>query len=1153
MIKRIVTIVLVCALALQAYSQSEEANRYAAHSVLASGKWVKIRVKNEGVYAISKSKLQQMGFSNPDKVCLYGYSLPILPETYIEDINDDLTEIPLWRRNDGSLLFYSPGTIKWQRKQNSSTVFTRLNNPYSSYIYYFVTEKAEGQPANMEKESVTLQNTVEETNTFPEHSIIEKDEISLLNSGRAFFDSDNYQNGNKKSYTISTKGIAAPSVSLNVQFVSTNGSKLNVTADSTAFSTITIRNIAEYEFGILVSRTFTFEKSLTESSTVTLLHTRDTGISGHLDYIITCYTRKLDLAGSNYLAFRSQDNSSSKRYAINGANENTRVWCVSTPNKTYELSGTLENGKYVVSTDLDSPKKEYVAVNTTATFPEPEIVGSIKNQDLHALSNIDFVIIVPANNKLTAQAQRLADAHTQYDSLRCVVVRADEIYNEFSSGTPDATAYRRFMKMLYDKAETAKDRPKNLCLFGDGVWDNKMITPTMAKSNPDDYLLCYESENSLHHTDSYVLEEYYTLLADGKGIKPLKDKPDCGVGRIPVTTANEARNVVDKLIGYINNSHAGTWKNTICFMADDGNANTHMKDADGVAKQVEALFPDYRLRKIYWDSYNREESGAGHSYPDAYNDIMNQMEEGALIMNYTGHGSARTLSHEQVLKRADFEEWSFPYLPLWFIAACDITPFDMGTENIATTALQNPKGAAVGMVTTTRTVYAAQNSKINLAFMKHVLAQKEAGRQYTLGEALAQSKCDLIGNGAMSHRDSLNKVHYVLIGDPAISLPVPTYKVQVDKINNIGTNENTIPTISAGSIVSVQGHIVDEDGNEAPSFNGIISPTVFDNMEFITCNNNAKEDVTPFQFYARTRTLFAGSDSIKNGRFDFTFPVPLDINYSDENGLMCFYAINSDKSIEANGNFHNFAVGGTDQNISNDQQGPVLTASLNGEKFSNASISTSDSIISNVLQTSSVMMHETPYFIGVIQDENGINTTGSGIGHEIAVIVDNDPNMTFDLNRTFKYATGTWTTGSVYCSLPELSTGKHKLLFRAWDILNNPSTLEVEFEVLKGLRPNMLSLQIQGPVRNNELTLIIENDRPNSTLNIDVRIFDMAGREVWNGRETGVSESNYYTYTCNLNGANGHLQPGVYICKASISTGNGSQASASKKFLVVAQ
>ena len=1151
MIRRIITIGLVFALAMQAYSQSSAESRYAEHSALASGKWVKIRVKDEGVYAITKSKLQKMGFSNPEKVSLYGYNLPILPEAKIENISDDMTEIPVWRRSDGSLLFYSFGTTKWQRKNGSTTTFTRINNPYSSYIYYFVTEQQEGQPATMSKENVSLDSSIETTVTFPEHSIIEKDEVSIINSGRTFYENYNYLNGNKKTYTLSTEGIADPSVSLNVQFVGTNGSTLTVTADSTSFSPVSIRNAVEYEYGIQVNRTFTFKKALAETSKVTLTHTRGNGISGYLDYIIASYTRKLDMTGNDYLAFRSSDSySTENKYAISGANENTRVWRVTSPQQTCELEGTLGNGAYTVLTDQDAPTHEYVAVNINANFPEPDIVGTIQNQDLHALSNIDLVIIVPANNKLTAQAQRLADAHTKYDSLRCVVVRADEIYNEFSSGTPDATAYRRFMKMLYDKAETEADRPKNLCLFGDGVWDNRMVTTTMTKKDPDDYLLCYESDNSLHHTDSYVLEEYYTLLADNKGISPLKEKPDCGVGRITVMTVNEARSVVDKLIGYIDNSHAGAWKNTICIMADDGNANTHIKDADAVAKQVEALYPNYRMRKIYWDAYNREESGAGHSYPDARKDIVNQISEGALIMNYTGHGSAYTLSHEQVISRSDFAEWDSPNLPLWFIAACDVTPFDMNVENIAETALQNSKGAAVGMITTTRTVYAAQNSKINQAFMKSVLAQTEGGRQYTLGEALAKAKSDLIGRGALSHRDSLNKVHYVLIGDPAIALPIPTYKVKVDKVNDIAV-EDTVQTISAGSIVSVQGHIVDEDGNEAPYFNGLITPTIFDNLEFITCNNNAKEDVTPFQFYAHTRTLFAGSDSIKQGKFDFTFPVPLDINYSDENGLMCFYAINAERNIEANGNFQDFLIGGTDSNISNNTVGPVLVATLNGEKFSN--VLSTDSIISNVIQTTNVPMHETPYFLGVIQDENGINATGSGIGHEITIIVDNDPNMTYDLNRTFKYATGTWTTGSVYCNLPELSKGRHTLLFRAWDVLNNPSTLEIEFDVYKGLKPNLLSLQINTPGRNNMLSVVIENDRPNSALNIDVRIYDMSGRELWRGGETGVSASNFYTYTCNLNEMNGHLQPGIYICKASISTGNGAQASESKKFAVTAQ
>ena len=146
-----------------------------------------------------------------------------------------------------------------------------------------------------------------------------------------------------------------------------------------------------------------------------------------------------------------------------------------------------------------------------------------------------------------------------------------------------------------------------------------------------------------------------------------------------------------------------------------------------------------------------------------------------------------------------------------------------------------------------------------------------------------------------------------------------------------------------------------------------------------------------------------------------------------------------------------------------------------------------------------------------------------------------------------------WNFWKLNCNLPELSKGRHTLLFRAWDVLNNPSTLEIEFDVYQGLKPNLLSLQINSPGRNNILSVLIENDRPNSALNIDVRIFDMQGREVWRGRETGVSASNYYTYTCNLNEMNGHLQPGIYICKASISTGNGAQASESKKFVVTAQ
>lgn len=1148
MIRRILTIALVLAFSYQVNAQNSATNRYAEHSLLASGKWVKIRVSKEGVYQISKSKLAKMGFSNPDKVSLYGYNLPVLPEAKIENISDDITEIPLWRRSDGSVLFYSFGTVKWQPKSNGSSEFTRTNNTYSSYVYYFVTEKKDDNPSEMQTE--TTESTVSTvTTTFPEHIIIEKDELSLINSGRNFYESYDYSSNNKKSYTLETPGIANSKVVLTVQFVAGGLSTLSITADDTTFSSMSFSKLAEYEYGVLSSKTVNWNKTLNESSTITLTHTRGTGISGHLDYILANYTRKLDLSGINYLAFRPTT-SSAMKYEISGANDNTHVWRVTSPKNTCEIGGTYADTKYTINTNSDTYVNEYVAVNTAASFSEPEVVGTIENQDLHALKNIDYVIIVPANGKLTAQAQILADAHTAKDSMRCVVLRADQIYNEFSSGTPDATAYRRFMKMLYDKAANNTDKPKNVCLFGDGVWDNRMVTSDLSKKVPDDYLLCYESENSLSHTDSYVLEEYYTLLADNKGISPLKEKPDCGVGRITVTTIGEARGVVNKLISYLNNKYAGSWKNTVCVMADDGNANVHMSDAEAVSTEMESLYPDYRLRKIYWDTYSREESGAGHTYNNAYLDITKQIENGALIMNYTGHGSAYILSHEQVLKRTDFESWTSPRIPLWFFAACDVTPFDMNEENIGETALLNENGAALATIGTTRTVYSAQNRKINLAFMKYVLAKNSIGRQYSIGEALSLAKSEIVSANSYAKRDSINKCHFILIGDPAIALTVPTYKVKIDTFNNKEVSQNPIDTIKAGAVVNVSGHIVDENGNTVTDFKGTVSQTVFDNKELVTCLNNAEEDVTPFQFYDRIRTIYSGTDSVRQGQFEFTFPVPLDINYSNETGLINLYAVNKEKTIEANGSYDSFAIGETDPNKSNNTTGPLLTIALNGVMFTNKN--TSGTIESNVTLASTTVMNETPFFAGAIEDENGINTIGSGIGHEITLIVDNDPSMTYNLNSYFEYVTGSWTKGNVGYSIPVLSAGKHSLFFRAWDILNNPSTLEVQFNVQEGMAPTMFNLTIKGPVKD-QLTLVIENDRPQTTLNVDVRLYDISGRELWQSEETNASNSTYYTYTCNLNATNGHLPPGIYICKATISTANGAKTSAYKKFLVVAQ
>ena len=1086
--KKLYTLFILMALTLTLNAQS----RYAEHSKLATGKWVKIRVADEGVYQLTSVNLKSMGFSDPKKVCLYGYNLPFLPEAKIENLDDDLTEIPLYRKSDGTVLFYSCGTTLWTRP-NETSAYTHRNNPYSKYIYYFLTETT-GTPATFNKSEAATSTGTTQT-TYYAHALHEEDAFSFINAGRTFFETYDYANNPQKTYQLTFDNTTCGDVTIDVQFgaAGNNSSSLSILVGDNTLGTLNFPKQSNYADAYISSQSFTLYDQSVSSLSVKLKHTRSSGIAGHLDYIRSTSEAQLSISGKDYVAF-SPNTDGTSTFELKGATAATSIWEVTTPATTHELSGTLTGTTYKATASGAKFTNQYVAVNTTASFPTPETVGNVIHQDLHALDSINLLIIVPSNGKLTEQAQRLAAAHTKIDGIRCAVVKADEVYNEFSSGTPDATAYRRLMKMLYDKQY--KESPLtgtqkgslNLLLFGNCMWDNRFVTNGLTTKSQDDYLLAYESDNSWSHTDSYVLEEYFTLLADGKGISPLKEMPDCGVGRLPVSTEADAKNVVDKLINYMSNTYAGAWKNTICLMGDDDKTNIHMEDAENVLTNTQKKFPDYHYKRIYWDSYTMQQTATGNSYPDVYADINKIMQEGALIMDYTGHGAAYCLSHEQVLKTADFQKWDSPRIPVWITAACDVTPFDMNIENIGTEAIINKQGAAVAFIGTARTVYSSPNRVINRNFMSHVLATKNNGEHYTLGEALAQAKADIIESkidGYMSRTDSINKVHFVLLGDPAIKLITPTHKVQIDKFNGKSIDPDNPPTISGGETVTVEGHIINDKGENATTFDGTVSAIIFDSEEHIVCKLNAGIDTDPFEYDDRTRTLYAGTDSVKAGTFKFTFPVPLDINYSNLSGLINLYAINNKKDMEANGTFEDFLIGGTSTYEKTDTVGPTIAAFSNGRNVSEISYT-----------------NETPTLYIELNDSSGINTTGNGLGHDIVAIIDNNEATTYTLNSYYTQAVGDYTSGTVTYTLPTLSAGKHSLVIRAFDTLNNMGEQAYSFEVVTGL------IEIYD-------------------------FFDPTGRKVYSSSEQKPS-----------------LPPGVYIRKTRLTSPKGDITSSSQKYLI---
>ena len=1043
-------------------SKASLAGRYADHSVLSSGTWVKVRVPETGVYQLTDAFLRKSGFKNPSKVKIYGYGGALQPEVLTGDYlssTDDLKEVPTCT-HQGRRLFHAVGPVNWTGASTSA----RSRNNYSDYGYYFLTDSDE-QPIVVDSAEFVA-SFYPSFNDY--HDIYEVDNYAWYHGGRNLFMNDALSIGT--SMTISLPGSHNSSSRLYVNVSFDAGFSASVSVNGVAVGTM------KPSTGVLASGKLSDENAKAAQSTW------------------TCSLPDSVLRSiSNEITFTQTEGG------------NVRL-------------------DYVVLT-YDTPKPR--ANISSSSIPVPEYVGAVANQDRHADAAADMVIIIPSSRLFKSQAERLKQLHQTYDSLRVNIVSADELFNEFSSGTPDANAYRRYMKMLYDRAQTDADMPRYLLLFGDAAWDNRMLSSAWKSYSPSNFLLCYESDNSFSATKCYVSDDYFCLLDDGEGSNVVADKIDAAVGRLSARTEAEATVLVDKVYAYRTNAYAGNWQNNICLMGDDGDNNRHMEDAEAVSKVITDIDPSYNIKKIYWDVYQCITTSTGPSYPDVTRVVKQQMKSGALVMNYSGHGSASMMSHEKSILLSYFAESTSLRLPLWVTASCDIMPFDGQEENFGETAMSNAHGGCIAFFGTTRTVYSSYNRPLNQAFMKYVL-QPVNGKRRSIGEAVRLAKNDYTTS---SNDMAVNKQHYALLGDPALVLAAPTIEARIDSINGRSVSDG-IQQLSAGSLVTVKGHVVD-----APLFNGVVTLTLRDAEVTVTgrLNNSAAADKA-IQYKDRQNIIYMGNDSVRAGKFSITFAVPKDISYSDDAAQFLIYAVNDDKTLEAHGHNEDVVLSGS-ADMTNDGVGPSIYCYLNSESFVNGGT-----------------VNSTPYLYAEITDKDGINVSGGGIGHDLELIIDNDMDKTYNLNEMFQYDFGDYRTGTVGYSIPELSDGSHKLLLRAWDVLNNSSTAVLDFVVNASQKPTLSSVICTKNPAVTSTQFIINHDRIGSEMNVVLEIFDTSGRKLWEKSETGVSTDQSYTIDWDLTTASGsQLQTGVYLYRVNISCNGSSKASQSKKLIVIRQ
>ena len=1106
-------------------------SQYAAHSQLSSGRWVKIKVEQSGVYRLTASALADMGFTDPSKVSVHGYGGWILDEDFSKGTYlDDVPAIPIWRDGE-SIYFYAKGPVKWEYNAYDRR-FSHTNNPYSTAGYYFVTDATD--VLNMETQA-SVEGAVRQISTFDDYQVWETESVAVNESGRQLF-GESFTTTTSRDFSFTVPGITQDDAIITMRFIAKTSSRTPVTLEvGDERLNLSISAPVQYETytaAVADSGSIVWRGEKNERVNMIVTYGKSGDENAHLDYIRFQMRRALRLYDSQ-TAFRSTDAIGNvSRFQVEDASSSTIVFEITDTQAPKLVSTTLDGSTLSFSISASSQLREFVAFDKDRLNNTPIIVGEINPQDLHGMELPNMVIIVP--NAFTSQAERLAEEHRKRDGLKVAVINPEAIYNEFSSGMPEATAYRRMLKMFYDRS-TDTDALQYLLLFGDGAFDNRGLTHEWSQNSSllSNMLLTYQSENSIN-IYSYTSDDYFGVLEDNSGRNLASDRMCIGIGRLPVRTYTEARAAVDKIISYMDNTLPGDWKNNITFMADDGsNADTdkqiHMRQANELAQIVQENYPEFRINKLYFDAYTKERTGGNASYPDVENNLQKQLRNGLMVLNYVGHGNTTSLSDEHVVTQSAIQQYNYPYLPLWITATCDFTRFDALSTSAGESVFLNEKSGGIALFTTTRTVFSGNNANINRALINNLFEKDENGKHLTLGTIIRNAKQALSGDD--------NKLKFLLIGDPALRLAYPDYEIAVTKINGTPIDEAGTPTIRALERVTVRGEVRTPSGVKDPQFSGSLDITVFDSQQTITTLDNFGTG-THFTYTDYPNTLYIGNDSVQQGEFSFTFTVPKDISYSNDFGKMNLYAFNATDSIEAHGSFRDFRVGGTSDTGSDDEAGPEIRyLYLNDTTFVDGG-----------------KVNATPLFVASLWDASGINITGSSIGHDMMLIIDNQVVKSYNLNDYYQLS-GEEGAGLVIFSIPELEPGVHTAEFKVWDVLNNSTTQTFSFEVVDDLKPQLIKLYAAPTPAREQVTFYLHHNLPESQLNVRIEVFDMAGRLRWNHEETGSSEAfKAYQLTWNLEGNNGtRLRPGIYIYRASLSSGKSKTVTDANKMIILAQ
>ncbi|NRD20967.1 type IX secretion system sortase PorU [Winogradskyella eckloniae] len=1076
------------------------------NSVLSTGDWYRFYIEASGVYKLTKSFLSSLGINtnsvDPRTIKLFGNGGRMLPYANSENYPFDVVEnaIKFVGEADGNfdngdfILFYGEGPTTYNEDSDTNI------NLYTDKTYYYINVGS-GTGKRVASMPVIEQASDFEIDTFQDYKFYEVDETNIAKIGRRWFGNE-FDIENQRTYEFDFPNlVTSEPVALKVALGSVSEvpttMQINVNGNQVAnlgLGTITAGSV------LGSGNTYTGSVNVSSDEVIVSLDYNNSGnpsSNAFLDYINIEATRQLIYEGDQ-IVFKNKDVITTPgivQYNIANTDGLSEIWDIS---DRFNVTNTInsENASAISFKAFSGEERQYLAFSYANTLsPLKESRTTVANQNLKGtifynsqgqFEDVDYIILAPS--QFLTQAERLAQINRDQYNLNVKVVDLQLIYNEFSTGSQDIAAIRNFVKYVYDNASTAENRLKYLCLFGDGSYDYKNRI-----SNNTNLVPSWYTTNSYSLINSFVSDDFYTMMDDHEGTMATGDRMDIAVGRIVAEDVQRATEMVDKVKAYYQPESFGNWRNNVVLISDDVDVEWEKRlqvATEELGVTLEEEKPFLNVIKIHSDAFEQESSSAGDRYPLVNEAIKDAIEVGALVVNYFGHGGEDGIAHERIFDKFESQEVNnICKFNLFITVTCEYTKFDDPERDTAGEFMYwNTNGGSIALITTTRQIIVNVGEDFNAVLDDYLYAFGSSDYPST-AEAVRLTKT----NATIAGQSQKRLVFY--IGDPAMKLGFGQPDIKLTKINDVDITQS-VETLNALGYAKLTGEVVDSNGNVLTSYNGKLTATVYDksiaretlgndgiredcdeNDDPNDCDSNGQKLIT-LEFNTLGEVVFKGQASIENGLFEIDFIVPRDIGIPEGNGKVSFYAENTAQTSDKSGANFEIKIGGINENAEEDNVGPVINLFMNDENFVSGGIT-----------------NESPNFLVKLQDDNGINTA-SGIGHDITAILDGDETNPIVLNNYYQANVDDYTNGTLTYPFRDLEPGLHTLSLKAWDVYNNSSLSEIQFTVFDKDEELVINNVLNYPNPFVSYTEFWFNHNSSEPLDISVQIFTVSGKLV---------------------------------------------------------